>query len=260
MKADVTKADIVAGVRALGIKPGDRLVVHSSLSSFGHVIGGAPAVVEALLESVGSAGLLMMPTYARKKDDNGDLLAHGFENERVSTGTIPATFARHPRAFRGHNPLYSITCAGEGAQELARENGQLMFPYGDDQQYRVFLQSGGYVLLIGVGERVNSSIHAVEEMYDPPYLQQKKSQSHLEVDEFFAMPLAQRRGSLKHHNTRPKRDFTRVSQLLKDAHILRQACIGKAVLTLEPGWQLKRILLEALQEDVNFMVVDEASA
>ena len=59
----VTGDDIVRGVRQLGVKDGDLLQVHSSLSSFGYVEGGADAVVGALLEAVGSGGTVMVPTF-----------------------------------------------------------------------------------------------------------------------------------------------------------------------------------------------------
>ena len=49
----VTKQDIAEGLAALGVRAGDALLVHSSLSRFGHVEGGADAVIDALLEAVG---------------------------------------------------------------------------------------------------------------------------------------------------------------------------------------------------------------
>ena len=58
---NVTKADLLAGLRALGVRPGDVLEVHSSLRSFGHVEGGAETVVSALKEAVTEEGTLFMP-------------------------------------------------------------------------------------------------------------------------------------------------------------------------------------------------------
>ena len=55
-KTVVTKTDIVRGLRDVGIREGDIVGVHSSLSKFGYVEGGADAVIDALLEAVGSSG------------------------------------------------------------------------------------------------------------------------------------------------------------------------------------------------------------
>jgi len=59
----VSKDDIVRDLRKLGVTEGLAVEVHSSLSSIGHVIGGASTVVDALMEVVGSTGTLVMSNY-----------------------------------------------------------------------------------------------------------------------------------------------------------------------------------------------------
>ncbi|MBM4082226.1 MAG: AAC(3) family N-acetyltransferase [Planctomycetes bacterium] len=59
----VTKQDIVAGLQKLGVRSGDVLQVHSSLSSFGQVDGGAETVIGALVEALTDDGTLMLPSY-----------------------------------------------------------------------------------------------------------------------------------------------------------------------------------------------------
>ena len=48
-----TVKSISEGVRKIGVKEGDVIIVHSSLSSFGWVCGGAQAIVESLFNVVG---------------------------------------------------------------------------------------------------------------------------------------------------------------------------------------------------------------
>lgn len=52
----LTKRDIEEGLRKLGLDRGDVTEVHSSLSSFGKVRGGASTVVDALMNVVGEDG------------------------------------------------------------------------------------------------------------------------------------------------------------------------------------------------------------
>ncbi|MFM8530409.1 MAG: AAC(3) family N-acetyltransferase, partial [Ilumatobacteraceae bacterium] len=59
-----TVGSLVRDLRALGVELGDVLVVHSSLNALGWVAGGAAAVVDALLESVGPAGTVTMPSHS----------------------------------------------------------------------------------------------------------------------------------------------------------------------------------------------------
>ena len=46
----VTRTDISGSLTAMGLRPGDRVMVHSSLSSMGHVEGCAATVVQAFLD------------------------------------------------------------------------------------------------------------------------------------------------------------------------------------------------------------------
>ncbi len=51
-KPVIGRQTIQDGLRGLGLGAGDLVVVHSSLSSFGWVDGGADAVIDALLAAV----------------------------------------------------------------------------------------------------------------------------------------------------------------------------------------------------------------
>ena len=68
-KSLVLKKDILSAFAELGIKKGQTIEVHTSLSSFGFVCGGAQIVIEALLESVGEEGTILMPTQSWKNLD-----------------------------------------------------------------------------------------------------------------------------------------------------------------------------------------------
>ena len=65
----VLKQDILAALAKAGVKKGQTIMVHTSLSSLGFVCGGAQVVIESLLESVGTEGTIMMPTQSWKNLD-----------------------------------------------------------------------------------------------------------------------------------------------------------------------------------------------
>lgn len=58
--AAVSKAELISAFNKLGIEKGMTLEVHSSLSSFDYVIGGAQTIVDALIECVGYDGTIAM--------------------------------------------------------------------------------------------------------------------------------------------------------------------------------------------------------
>src|SRR4051812_43450965 len=62
--ADATefRASLAAQLRAAGVRAGGPLLVHSSMSSLGHVPGGPDTVLDALQDAVGDGGTLVLPT------------------------------------------------------------------------------------------------------------------------------------------------------------------------------------------------------
>ncbi len=56
----VTKNELVQCFQSTGIHRGSVLEVHSSLSSFGQVEGGADTVIDALITSVGDEGSIFI--------------------------------------------------------------------------------------------------------------------------------------------------------------------------------------------------------
>jgi len=115
-KTHVSKEDIKSGLRQLGLKPGALVMVHSSLSSFGYVEGGAETVINALLETVGPEGTVMVPTYSinRRRLDTGEeeFLPYDAEKTPVWTGTIPETFRKRTEAIRSANSTHSLAAIG----------------------------------------------------------------------------------------------------------------------------------------------------
>ena len=64
----ITKQDIINGLVDLDLQSGDEIEVHSSLSSFGFVDGGAKTVISALKEVVGESGSIFMPALRLSKE------------------------------------------------------------------------------------------------------------------------------------------------------------------------------------------------
>lgn len=174
-KAIVTRPDIEVGLRALGLKEGCIVGIHSSLSGFGYVEGGAEAVIEALVAVAGESGSVVMPTYSNNHEDiaitpeekamgvtwKHRILPYNAKTDGCWTGRIPDTFWRRKEAVRGEHPSHSLAAIGPRADELAKG-------------WHKLLDLGGYILLLGVTLANCSSMHLAEQYVRlPDYIRRK---------------------------------------------------------------------------------------
>jgi len=152
----VTKADIIEGLRAVGVRPGDALQVHSSLSALGYVVGGADAVVDALLEAVGPEGTVMVPTFNHSSVDIFD----AWHSPSIN-GAITEALRLRPEAVRSRHPTHPYAAIGRLAEYLTSGPalGLTFNPYGPLGR---LAKVGGKILLLGVGMRANTAAHVGE--------------------------------------------------------------------------------------------------
>jgi len=164
MEYYVTRCRIVQGLRELGLGEGDILQVHSSLSSFGYVEGGADAVVDALLELVGPEGTVMMPTFNHHA-------ARVFDIDETPSvnGIITEALRKRPGARRSLHPTHPYAAIGREAEELTSEHLNLR-TFDVRSPLGKLAEKGGYVVLLGVGMNVNTAAHVGETMADVPCL------------------------------------------------------------------------------------------
>ena len=181
----VTKADIVAGLQEIGLKEGDTVIVHTSLSSIGYVCGGAQTVIEALIEVVGEDGTIMMPTQSWKNLDpeagvhwdvseqDWDMIRENwpaYDKKITPTNTMGAVaemFRSWPGASRSDHPARSVAAWGRHSVYLT-EKHDLSDIFGDDSPIGRLYELDGKVLLIGVGYNKNTSIHLADVRADYP--------------------------------------------------------------------------------------------
>lgn len=164
-----TSARIAAHVGALGVRPGGVLLVHSSLSSMGRVVGGSETVISGLLQALGGPGTLLMPalTYASVHQEQTY-----FDREATPSciGTIPETFRTRAGTLRSGSPTHSVCAAGPLAAQIVADHHLDTTPVGPRSPLRKLRDLGGQLLFIGCGLRPNTSMHGVEELVEPPYL------------------------------------------------------------------------------------------
>jgi aminoglycoside 3-N-acetyltransferase len=173
----LTVESLTASFGACGLQPGQTVIVHSSLSALGWVIGGAQAVIQALLAAVGRTGTILMPTQTWKNLDpasgvHGDvpegwwplIRAHwpaydARTTPSIGMGVVAELFRTWPGAQRSLHPVRSIAALGPNATRLLATQ-VLEEPFGEASPVGQLYALDGMILLIGVDHASNTSLHA----------------------------------------------------------------------------------------------------
>lgn len=161
----LTRGDIARGLRELGLTMGDSLIVHSSMRNLGPVEGGADTVIDAILEVIGPKGNLVLPTFNYVRP----IPSPYFDPKMTPcrTGILPEIGRKRPEAVRSLHPTHSVAVIGPDAGRLTEGHlSQRVFGVGSPVD--LLAQSGGKVLLLGVGQTSNSTIHVAEEHVGMP--------------------------------------------------------------------------------------------
>jgi aminoglycoside 3-N-acetyltransferase len=240
----LTKQDIIAGLQALGLGTGHRVLVHSSLSSFGHVERGADTVIDALLETVGSSGTVLVPTLTGSESlspENPPVFDP--VNKPCWTGRIPETFRQRPNAIRSLHPTHSVAAIGADAHALTADHIDSLTPCDHLSPYAKLAQSdNGYILLIGVNHQSNTTMHHVEELVGVAY--------HMQPGLARARILVDGQEIVRHimlHAYGSPRNFNIMEPLYLERGIQRSGQIGQATLRLIHARRMVEITAQALR-------------
>ncbi len=181
--APVTEAQLLSGLRALGVRRGDTLVVHAAMSRLGWVCGREQAVVRALIRAVGPLGTLVMPAHSGDNSEPSD-----WENPPVpqswfapireampaydrrttptrSMSRVAECFRAWPGTRRSAHPHVSWCARGPGARWLLRGHTYRRPCFGMGSPLGRLYRREAKVLLLGVGYDNCTALHLAEALY-----------------------------------------------------------------------------------------------
>jgi aminoglycoside N3'-acetyltransferase len=152
----VTREKLVYDLRSLGLQPGMNVMVHSSLSRLGHVLGGADAVVDALLTAVGREGTLLMPSFNHR-------MARIYNPATTPTtnGAIADAMWRRPEAIRSIHGTHAVAAIGPKAGEWCKNHHQVGV-WDQESPIGKIVHSEGYILCLGLTQNRITANHVAE--------------------------------------------------------------------------------------------------
>jgi len=167
--------------RGLGLREGDRIAMHASLSSIGTVDGGAAMVIHRLMNVLGKNGLLLMPTFTsitrhsstHDRFTKAGCWCEGKESRHLpfipelqpdrEMGEIAYRLCSWPASRRSRHPAFSFAAVG-------RESDALMCTYSQTDPLdplKTIVKHEAFVLTIGLELDSVTAIHLAEQRRSP---------------------------------------------------------------------------------------------
>jgi len=167
----VRRRDLVRVLRDLGIPAGARICIHSQLSALGHLPEGPGMVIDAVLEAVPGATVLM-PTFPFP-GAMLDWVQKGpvYDPRRTpsASGALSEALRLRPDAIRGLHPTHPCAAAGPDAALLIEGSEESQEPFGPESSYGRYAASGNaWQLLIHTNH--TSIVHYFQEVAGMPNL------------------------------------------------------------------------------------------
>lgn len=225
----ISKKEIKSGLQKLGLKQGDTVIVHSSLASIGEVEGGADTVIWALQEVIGTRGMLMMPY-------------------PLGNATIAKVFSDSPGVVKSFHPTHSVSAWGAGVREFVRDHIKSPTACGRETPYGRLIAANGYILLLGVDQDRNTTLHTIEEYADLPYLSEHR------VD--YTDQAGMKRIKILKKYPGPHRNFIGIDRLLAEEGAMKTGKIGSASARLIKARQMADVLFKALKKNPALFLCD----
>lgn len=174
----VTRAALEADLRALGLNPGDAVMVHAAIGRVGRLLGGPDALIGALADATGPVGTVL--AYADWDAGYEDLLDGGggvpeewraaippFDAEvsraNRENGVFPEFLRSTAGALRSGNPGASVVALGAGAAWFTAEH-PLDYGYGEGSPFDRLVQADGRVLMLGAPSDTMTLLHHAEHL------------------------------------------------------------------------------------------------
>jgi len=168
-KPTITYDRLVTDFRAIGLEPGDTVLMHSSLKRIGYVENGPKTVLDALYAAVSPGGTIVLPAYhviggtiletCKIPDYVFDPRVHG-----TRLGRLPAELLRLPGVERSLHPTHSVCALGPQARFLTENHHRAPSTFGHGSPWERLIEIGGKVMGLGIPMAPGGLYHPLEDL------------------------------------------------------------------------------------------------
>jgi len=217
----LTEETIHAFLSSEGIRPGDTVLVHTSMRALGPVERGCDGLIDAF-RSYLTEGLFLVPTHTWA-NVNRNQPVYDVTRTLPCIGALPTVAAFRKDAVRSLHPTHSVAAFGERAKEYVQGEALAETPCPKGGAWARLCEEDATILLLGVKLNRNTYLHAVDEMLDLPD----------RLGEPFTVEILDGEGNRSRHSFRPhhnagSENFENYRKPLEAFGALRQVSLGNA--------------------------------
>ena len=258
----LTQEEIRRGLTRIGLRPGNVVLVHSAMRTFGHIQGGAETVVNAFLDVLGPSGTLVAPNFTFVHEAEEDPLIDP-ANDPSEMGIISETVRRHPRAIRSTGFRHSFSAIGPRAEVITQVDPSLSV-FDLRSSFGVMLALDTRIVLAGMTYHASTSHHFAEWFCDVPYRRtiplnvrvRRSDGSIVRQSMLDYQPKPGEAGAYYDRHT----DFNRLGRMLEEQGSVGVTAIGNAVVRRFAMRDLIELAQVEAAADYNiFRVADETA-
>jgi len=249
MEEKQTKAGLISDLKVIGIQPGELLHIKVSMRSLGKIEGGAEALLEALIEVVGTEGTLVCDSFINSYPlpFKGDLKQYLVDDITPTyAGAFARTMVNHPDNVRSQHPIKKFSAIGKRAKELMLNHTVGCYAY---EPLLIMAQEGAKNLTIGKNVQGVGTTHVAVHLVG---LQRKKPKE--------GVVYRDEDGELQEYRVDwngGHGNFLKFKPLYEaKGGIIKRADIGKAESILTDMKKTLEIEIEKLKEDPAFFFCD----
>lgn len=230
-----SQAELCEQLRALGVRPGGVLLVHSSFRAVRPVEGGPAGLIAALQSALGPDGTLVMPSWSEDEETPFDAVE---TPAAESLGIVPETFRQRPGVRRSEH-FFAFAAAGPRAGQVLADSLPLP-PHRLESPVGRVWELDGQVLLLGVDHDANTTLHLAELLAGVPY----------GVERYCTVLRdGQQERVCYRENDHCCQRFALANDWLAAEGLQREGKVGNATAKLMRSQDVVRVALRALRED-----------
>ena len=249
-KQPVRGTDISQAMAACSPSPPEILMMHSSLSGCGYLIGGAATLIDAVEDHCST---LVLPTHTYCYPANSRE-APVFDPRQTPSrvGAVSDCFWRLPGVRRSVHPTHSLAARGPVAEEICADHIHCDTPCGSSTPYDKLIEKDAAALMFGCTMHSYTFFHTAEDAAEAPYAYEPNRCTMRHRDD---EGMVQSISVYRHTAAGVARRFAAMGPVLEEAGLLKRLPLVAGELLYVPSSQrVHEFIVGRLNQHADFLL------